>query len=44
MTIRWVDSIAATQYKILPIANYYHRVAEFTQFFMAIERDSFAIE
>jgi TorA maturation chaperone TorD len=27
-----------------PIANYYRRVAEFTQLFMAIERDSFAIE
>ncbi len=27
-----------------PIANYYRRVAEFTQFFMVIERDSFAIE
>ena len=27
-----------------PIANYYRRVAEFTQLFMVIERDSFAIE
>jgi TorA maturation chaperone TorD len=27
-----------------PIANYYRRVAEFTEFFMAIERDSVAIE
>jgi TorA maturation chaperone TorD len=27
-----------------PIANYYRRVAEFTQYFLAIERDSFAIE
>jgi TorA maturation chaperone TorD len=27
-----------------PVANYYCRVAEFTQVFMAIERDSFAIE
>jgi TorA maturation chaperone TorD len=27
-----------------PIANYYRRVAEFTQLFMIIERDSFAIE
>ena len=26
------------------IANYYRRVAEFTQLFMALERDSFAIE
>jgi TorA maturation chaperone TorD len=28
----------------LPIANYYRRVAEFTGFFVAIERDSFAID
>jgi TorA maturation chaperone TorD len=27
-----------------PVANYYRRVAEFTQEFMAIERDSFAID
>jgi TorA maturation chaperone TorD len=27
-----------------PIANYYRRVAEFTDSFMAIERDSFAID
>ena len=27
-----------------PIANYYRRVAELTELFMAIERDSFAIE
>ena len=27
-----------------PVANYYRRVAQFTQLFMAIERDSFAIE
>jgi TorA maturation chaperone TorD len=27
-----------------PVANYYRRVAEFTQLFMAIERDSFAID
>jgi TorA maturation chaperone TorD len=26
------------------IANYYRRVAKFTQFFMAVERDSFAME
>ena len=32
----------ATQ--ICPIANYYRRVASFTQCFMALERDSFAIE
>ena len=30
--------------KMHPIANYYRRVAEFTDRFMAIERDSFAIE
>jgi TorA maturation chaperone TorD len=30
--------------KISPIANYYRQVAEFTECFMAIERDSFAIE
>ena len=27
-----------------PVANYYRRVAEFTETFMALERDSFAIE
>ncbi len=27
-----------------PVANYYRRVAEFTQWFMVIERDSFAID
>jgi TorA maturation chaperone TorD len=27
-----------------PIANYYRRVAKFTQLFMAVERDSFAME
>ena len=27
-----------------PVANYYRRVAEFSQLFMAIERDSFAID
>jgi TorA maturation chaperone TorD len=27
-----------------PVANYYRRVAEFTSLFMAIERDSFAID
>ena len=30
--------------KTSAIANYYRRVAEFTDFFVAIERDSFAIE
>jgi TorA maturation chaperone TorD len=39
----WVNACcgAITQ---APIANYYRRVAEFTQSFMAIERDSFAME
>jgi TorA maturation chaperone TorD len=38
----WVfDCCAAIQKS--SIANYYRRVAEFTQMFMAIERDSFAI-
>ena len=27
-----------------PVANYYRRVAEFTSLFMAVERDSFAID
>jgi TorA maturation chaperone TorD len=27
-----------------PVANYYRRVAEFTSMFMAVERDSFAID
>ena len=27
-----------------PIANYYRRVGEFTEYFMAIERDSFAMD
>ena len=39
----WV-SICCDAIKISPIANYYRRVAEFTQYFMAIERDSFAID
>ena len=39
----WVSS-CCDAIKISPIANYYRRVAEFTQYFMAIERDSFAIE
>lgn len=39
----WVfDCCSAIQAS--PLANYYRRVAEFTQSFMAIERDSFAIE
>jgi len=39
----WVFA-CCTAIKACPIANYYRRVAEFTEFFMAIERDSFAIE
>ena len=39
----WV-SACCDAIEISPIANYYRRVAEFTQYFMAIERDSFAIE
>jgi len=39
----WVFA-CCTAIKACPIANYYRRVAEFTEFFMAIERDSFAID
>ena len=39
----WV-SACCDAIKVSPIANYYRRVAEFTQYFMAIERDSFAID
>jgi TorA maturation chaperone TorD len=39
----WVFA-CCTAIKACPIANYYRRVAEFTEFFMAIERDSLAIE
>ena len=39
----WVAS-CCDAIKVSPIANYYRRVAEFTQYFMAIERDSFAID
>ena len=39
----WV-STCCDAIKVSPIANYYRRVAEFTQYFMAIERDSFAID
>jgi TorA maturation chaperone TorD len=39
----WV-TLCCNAIKISPIANYYRRVAEFTDFFMAIERDSLAIE
>ncbi len=37
-------SIAAPQYRSAPLANYYRQVASFTDGFLAIERDSFAIE
>ena len=39
----WVSS-CCDAIRVCPIANYYRRVAEFTQYFMAIERDSFAID
>ena len=39
----WVTSCCAA-IKNSPVANYYRRVAEFTDSFMAIERDSFAID
>ncbi len=39
----WVDSCCAAIINA-PIANYYRRVAELTKFFLAIERDSFAID
>jgi len=39
----WV-SVCCDAIKVSPIANYYRRVAQFTQYFMAIERDSFAID
>ncbi len=39
----WVPACCAAIIQS-PIANYYRRVAEFTQFFVAIERDSFAID
>jgi TorA maturation chaperone TorD len=40
---RWV-SACCDAIRASPIANYYLRVAEFTQVFMAVERDSFAID
>lgn len=40
---RWV-SACCDAIRVSPIANYYLRVAEFTQVFMAVERDSFAID
>ena len=39
----WVPQ-CCTAIKAVAIANYYRRVAEFTEYFVAIERDSFAIE
>ncbi len=39
----WVDR-CCDAIRACPIANYYARVAEFTSSFVAIERDSFAIE
>ncbi len=39
----WVAACCSA-IKNSPVANYYRRVAEFTEFFMVIERDSFAIE
>ena len=39
----WVSTCCAAII-VSPIANYYRRVSEFTQLFMAIERDSFAME
>jgi TorA maturation chaperone TorD len=39
----WVG-LCCSAIKISPIANYYRRVAEFTELFVALERDSFAIE
>ena len=41
--IEWVDR-CCTAIEVSPIANYYRGVAQFTQCFMALERDSFAIE
>lgn len=39
----WVDA-CCTATEHIDIANYYRSVAIFTKFFMALERDSFAIE
>src|SRR4029453_16104922 len=39
----WVSE-CCNAIKCSAIANYYRRVAEFTEFFVAFERDSFAIE
>lgn len=38
----WVEKCCSA-ITAIPIANYYQRVAEFTECFMALERDSFAI-
>lgn len=40
---RWVPGCCAAIIAC-PIANYYRRVAEFTEYFVAIERDSFAMD
>ena len=40
----WVESIAAMQYRKVQIANYYRRVAQLTSLFLAVERDSLAID
>jgi TorA maturation chaperone TorD len=39
----WVPACCAA-IRMKTVANYYRRVAELTEFFMAIERDSFAID
>ncbi len=39
----WV-SACCTAIRAHPVANYYGRVAQFTEYFMALERDSFAID
>jgi TorA maturation chaperone TorD len=39
----WVFA-CCTAIKACPIANYYRRVGQFTEFFVVIERDSFTIE
>jgi TorA maturation chaperone TorD len=39
----WVDACCAAITQC-PVANYYRRVAQFTNAFMAVERDSFAID
>jgi TorA maturation chaperone TorD len=39
----WVDACCAAITQC-PVANYYRRVAQFTNAFLAVERDSFAID